>query len=349
MRLLFMPRKSRIDAPGAIHHVIIRGIERSTVFKDSKDYENIISRLALIVSETSTACYAWALMKNHVHLLLRSGLVPLSSFMRRLLTGYAQQFNRRHNRSGHLFQNRYKSFLCEEEPYLLELVRYIHLNPIRAGAVRDMAELEKFPWCGHGVIMGKKEQEWHDSSFVLSLFHEKQAIARREYRSFVEKGIAFGKRPDLIGGGLVRSAGGWTAVQSLRNSEKGFASDERILGNSAFVASVLKQANENYERKTAAKIKGLDLESLATVVCNHFAMNPAMIKSPSKQSLIARARAIISHIAFDTLRLRGVDIARELNLTPAAVSKLAVKGRTDQSAGEIEKIFFEKEIYVDHE
>jgi len=90
-----MLRKSRIDAPGAVHHVIIRGIERSSIFKDSKDYENFISRLALLLSETSTSCYAWALMKNHVHLLLRSGCVPLASFMRRLLTGYAQEFNRR--------------------------------------------------------------------------------------------------------------------------------------------------------------------------------------------------------------------------------------------------------------
>jgi putative transposase len=149
--------------------------------------------------------------------------------MRKLLTGYAQQFNRRHNRSGHLFQNRYKSFLCEEDPYLLELARYIHLNPIRVGIVKDMAELGRFSRCGHGVIMGTKKREWQDSPYVLSLFHEKQAIAQRAYYSFVEKGIASGKRPDLIGGGLIRSAGGWVAVQDLRRSKEVFASDERIL------------------------------------------------------------------------------------------------------------------------
>src|SRR5208337_3218193 len=165
-----MPRKTRIDASGAVHHVIFRGIERSSIFRDSKDYENFISRLSLLLNETSTACYAWTLMKNHVHLLLRTGSVSLSSLMRRLLTGYAQQFNRRHNRSGHVFQNRYKSFLCEEDRYLLELVRYIHLNPIRAGAANGMAQLEKLPWCGHGVIMGRAKREWQDSHSVVSLF-----------------------------------------------------------------------------------------------------------------------------------------------------------------------------------
>jgi REP element-mobilizing transposase RayT len=336
-----MPRKSRIDAPGALHHVIIRGIERSRIFNDAQDYNDFISRLGLLIGATSTSCYAWVLMKNHVHLLLRSGRVPLSSLMRRLLTGYAQQFNRRHHRAGHLFQNRYKSFLCEEDPYLLELVRYIHLNPIRGRAAKDMPALEKFPWCGHGVIMGRTKQTWQDARFVLSLFHEKQAMARKAYYAFVAKGIALGKRPDLIGGGLVRSAGGWVAVQDIRKSNKRYASDERILGSSAFVASVLKQANEDYARNTVAKMQGPDLEGLIAAVCDHLGLNPFLLKSPAKQSPIARARAIIAHIAFDTVRLKGVDIAQALQLTPAAVSKLAAKGRIDPLAGKIEKLLYE--------
>src|SRR5208282_1154793 len=112
--------------------------------------------------------------------------------------------------------------------------------------------LEKFRWCGHGVIMRRKSGEWQDSLFILSLFGEKPAIATRAYYSFVEKGIVLGKRPDLVGGGLVRSVGGWVAVQNLRKSKEVFASDERILGSSDFAASVLKQAHEDYERKTGA-------------------------------------------------------------------------------------------------
>ena len=132
-----MPRKARIDASGALHHIIARGIDRNTIFQDDSDRKNFIDRLATILNETKTVCYAWALIPNHFHLLLRTGLAPVATVMRRLLTGYAMSYNRRHQRHGHLFQNRYKSILCQEDIYLLELVRYIHLNPLRAGIVKE--------------------------------------------------------------------------------------------------------------------------------------------------------------------------------------------------------------------
>jgi len=116
-----MPRQARIDAPGALHHIVIRGIERRRIFADDTDREDFIERMSALLLETRTRCYAWALMTNHVHLLLRTGNVPIASIMRRLLTGYAVRFNRRHRRYGHLFQNRYKSVLCEEDPYLKQL------------------------------------------------------------------------------------------------------------------------------------------------------------------------------------------------------------------------------------
>ena len=146
-----MPRQSRIDAclcvsarrqaPGALHHVMIRGIERREIFQDDKDRESFLDRLGGILLESSTPCYAWSLLNNHAHLLLRTGQIPISRVMRKLLTGYAVTFNRRYHRHGHLFQNRYNSILCEEDAYLQELVRYIHLNPLRAGLVKDLREL----------------------------------------------------------------------------------------------------------------------------------------------------------------------------------------------------------------
>ena len=126
-----MPRKARIDAPGALHHIIARGIEGRKIFISDRDRNDFIDRLNAILPEAQTDCYAWALMPNHFHLLLRTGTVPLATVMRRLLTGYAIAFNYRHHRRGHLFQNRYKSILCQEDTYLMELVRYIHLNPLR--------------------------------------------------------------------------------------------------------------------------------------------------------------------------------------------------------------------------
>ena len=151
-----MPRQPRLDAPGLLQHVMARGIERRKLFRDDKDRGSFLERLAIILEETQTQCYAWALIPNHFHLLLRTGATPLSKVMRRLMTGYAVTFNKRHKRSGHLFQNRYKSVVCEEDAYLLELIRYIHLNPLRAKLVQDLKELDKYPWTGHSAILGRR-------------------------------------------------------------------------------------------------------------------------------------------------------------------------------------------------
>jgi REP element-mobilizing transposase RayT len=137
-----MPRKSRIDAPGALHHIIARGIERNKIFRDDFDRENFLERLGVIVQETETKCYAWTLIPNHFHLLLKTGSMPIATVMRRLLTGFAVSYNRRHRRHGQLFQKRYKSVLCQEDAYLKELVRYIHLNPYRAKLVADLKALD---------------------------------------------------------------------------------------------------------------------------------------------------------------------------------------------------------------
>lgn len=223
-----MPRKARIDAPGALHHIIVRGIERRKIFYDDEDRNNFLERLGAILTDTETPCYAWALIPNHAHMLLKTGATPIATVMRRLLTGYAVSFNRRHRRHGQLFQNRYKSILCQEDLYLLELVRYIHLNPLRARLVEDLNALDSYVYGGHSVMMGKSKQPGQDTDYILQFYDKKRLAARRHYREFVEKGIDEGRKPDLVGGGLVRSTGGWSAVSTLR---KGF---ERVNGKVEF-------------------------------------------------------------------------------------------------------------------
>ena len=148
------------------------------------------------------------LIPNHFHLLLKTGLEPIATVMRRLLTGYAVTFNRRHHRCSRLFQNRYKSILCQEETYFLELVRYIHLNPIRAGIVKDIDSLEHHAFAGHSRIVGKHANAWQDVDSVLGHFGRPRDLIRKRYREFVEKGIEKSRDPLLTGGGLLRSVGG---------------------------------------------------------------------------------------------------------------------------------------------
>ena len=186
-------------------------------------------------SETGIRIYAWALMTNHAHILLRSGAGGLPGFIRRLLSGYAISYNFRHSRHGHLFQNRYKSIVCEADAYFKELIRYIHLNPFRAGLVKDMPELDQYLWCEHAVIMGKARNDWQKRDYVLRWFGKKEGEAKRTYRGYVEEGIGQGGRPNLVGGGLIRSMGGWSEVVSMRRLGIKERTDERILGTGDIV------------------------------------------------------------------------------------------------------------------
>jgi len=327
-----MPRKARIDAPGALHHIIVRGIERRKIFDDDIDRNNFLDRLGKVLSETDTKCFSWALIPNHFHLLLRTGACPLSTVMRRLLTGHAMNYNRRHRRSGQLFQNRYKSILCQEDTYLLELVRYIHLNPIRAKLVTDIKALDKYSFCGHAVIMGKKKKDWQDDGYVLKLFDGKRSTARRRYKIFVQKGIQAGKRPDLTGGGLIRSSGGWTVLKSLRRAKIHFKSDERVLGNSDFVERVLRSANEALDRKYDLKSKGYNIEKLSDRVAKILSISPEDIFQPGKQPVKVKARSLFCYWAVRELGFTMADLAPKLNISQPAVSMSTL--REEQIASE---------------
>jgi len=306
-----MARKSRIDAPGALQHIIVRGIERRSIFVDAQDYQNFLERLGNILTDFSTSCYAWALMTNHAHLLLRTGMVPISTVMRRLLTGYAQQFNRRHKRCGVLFQNRYKSFLCEEEPYLLELVRYIHLNPIRARVVQDLKALRSYPRCGHAVLLGRQDRSWQDAEYILKRFGASVKVTRRSYTEFVSNGISDGRRPDLVGGGLLRSVGGWSVLKAIRAIGMRVMGDERILGSSDFVETVLRNANEEYERRVRFRSRGLSLEEIIDAVSGYFEIDKDEIKNQSRRRAVARSRAVISIGIMDNGDVRSIYIFRK--------------------------------------
>ena len=322
-----MPRKARIDAPGALHHIIVRGINRRKIFFDDADRDNFLDRLGDILSDTKTPCFAWTLMTNHLHLLLRTGAAPIATVMRRLLTGYAVNFNGRHRRHGHLFQNRYKSILCQEDPYLLELVRYIHLNPLRAGIVKDIKGLNKYPYCGHYALMGKTESGFQDVDYVLNLFGEKVLEARRLYLKFVRNGIAAGRRPDLTGGGLVRSAGGWSALKAMRNDESRMKGDERILGQGDFVESVLKAAQENLDRKSKIRALGYDFDWLVGRVLGLFDLTFNELLTGGKQRKMVQARSVLCYWGTRELGMSAVSISKKLNIASSTASESAMRGK----------------------
>jgi putative transposase len=319
-----MPRQPRLDAPGALHHVMGRGIDGRKLFRNREDREDFLERLADLCQADALRVYAWALMGNHVHMLLRTGNQPLSKSMRKLLTGYVVNYNRRHKRYGHLFQNRYKSILCEDDPYLLELTRYIHLNPLRAGIVKSLKELQGYQWCGHSALMGRVKRQWQDTDTVLSYFGQSKKEAIERYEQFVEAGIEDGRRPELVGGGLIRSLGGWSQVLSLRRVGSKFFSDERILGSSEFVKDIIADAEETAKETLRLAVKIADLPSLARTVCEGEGVDEGELRSGLRKRQVVKSRRIFCQIAVKKMGYSGADVARFLGITTSAVNRLAV-------------------------
>jgi REP element-mobilizing transposase RayT len=321
-----MPRQARIDAPGALHHIIVRGIEKCNIFNDDIDRKRFVQRLGDILNASQTPCYAWALLPNHFHLLLKTSHTPIATIMRRLLTGHAVYFNRRHRRSGHLFQNRYKSILCQEDNYLLELVRYIHLNPLRANQVSGLKNLDLYPYSGHSVLLGHNKNDWQSVDETLKLFGKKATKARKRYRKFVKKGVNQGRRPELVGGGLIRSVGGWHAFRALDRTDAHFKSDERILGDSDFVEKVLKKAEEKRERKYQLEAEGFTVDRVANRVASIMDLKTEDVWKKGKHPQIVKARSLLCYWAVHELGMTATELAIRIGLTQSAISQSVKRG-----------------------
>lgn len=321
-----MPRQPRLHVPGLIYHIMGRGIEGCAIFRDDDDREGFLKRLSDGVGKPGgPKLYAWALLSNHFHLLLRSGEENLSSTMRRLLTGHAVRYNLRHKRQGHLFQNRFKSIIVEEETYFLELVRYIHLNPVRCGIVKDMEGLARHPYTGHSVIMGKRQYDAQDVNEVLSRFSDKRNKSIPAYDGFVAAGLHQGRREELRGGGLIRSSSGIAALTTQKPDEREL-SDERILGSGNFVESVLLD-NDNY------RLAGMSsIDDILREVSEKSGISKEQLLGPSRNRRISSARKEFFSIAHERAGATFSMLARLTGRSHVAVKKAIEEDKTGRQA-----------------
>jgi len=317
-----MPRGARLDTPGALHHVMVRGIERTEIVVDDEDRLDFVNRLGKAAGKTGTVIYAWALMSNHAHLLLRSGSSGLPMFMRCVLTGYSVRFNKRHHRTGHLFQNRYKSILCEEESYFVKLVSYIHLNPLRVGLVTSLEELGRYTWSGHSAIMGLAEYAWQDKEHVLQQFGRTVGSARVKYLEFVQDQMHMGRQPELTGGGLVRSAGGWSEVLSMRKRGDRQFSDERILGGGEFVEDVLEEIGAAQKEMLPMRMRIADAEEQLKYHCDKSGLTQAALQAGCRSREYSALRAVLASKFVTEMGMSHANVARMLGISRAGVSQL---------------------------
>jgi len=305
-----MPRTARLDISGGLYHVIARGVERRNIFRSDRDCSDFEERLSILLLEEKITLLAYVLMINHFHLVIRrDGKPTVGHFVQRLLTGYVGSFNLRYRRSGHLFQNRYKAILCEEDPYLTQLVRYVHLNPVRARLVKDPAA---YRWSSHSDYLRNDPRPWIETDEVLE-----QLGGRRAYRHFVDVGIDEGHRADLSGSPGKRSK----SSASIRKASSNIWLGGRVLGDREFARRVAMQARgrvEELSRETAAQ--PASLEEIALEISATAGIRVEDLRGSGRSRHISHARRWFVRRAVLDNGLRAVNVARYLRISTAAVA-----------------------------
>lgn len=313
-----MARGPRLDCPGAVHHFRARGIERRPIFRDDGDRADFLARLAALSRQLRCPVYAWTLIPNHFHLVLRSGSLGISTFGRRLLGGYAGAFNRRHQRAGYLFQGRFKSTLVDEDAYLLALVRYVHLNPLRAGLVDTLEDLDQHAWSGHAALVGTRSNDWQETGFVLQQFDHCLPTARRLYREFVAAALASPQPTAGAAESLHPSKPfGHTSGRRPRGREE-WTLDERILGRTDFVAQVLTDTRSG-GTATEQPLRADPLHATIEANCAAAQVAVAEVLGSSKRPRIVAIRREICVRAVLQCGLPVNQVARRLRISARTV------------------------------
>ena len=289
-----MARKPRVHFSEALYHVIVRGNQRQDIFLDEKDYQTYLSYLSECKARYRFRLYAYALMRNHVHLLLEVEATPLSKIMQGLQFRYTRYFNRRYGKVGHLFQGRYKAILCDKDPYLLGLVRYIHLNPIRSKVVKD---LEKYRWISHLRYLGKTNDGLVDEEFVLSQFGKNKYVARRKYREFVLDGLDLGHQ--------------------RRYYE---VKDQRFLGEDEFIERI--QSSKTLDSPVLFNIP---IEEIVVEVSKGAGVTRDRMYSLSRDRRGAYGRGLVAYLARKLGGYLVKDIAEYFRREPMTMSEAIIK------------------------
>lgn len=263
-----MPRKARLFVAGAVYHVMSRCLDHCRLFSDDEDRAYFVSLLDIYLQRTNTRCYAWVLMRNHYHLLIRCSDHELWELMKPLNMRYAQYHQKKTHRRGALFMDRYKSIVTQDQNYVQELVRYVHLNPIRAGICANMEELKSYAWSGHGALIGKQHRRFQDTTAVLRRFGHNKKSARLEYCRYLDKGLKESATEDTLLS-LVR--------KSNAGSEAGRKPDCWVIGDQEFVRSVVESSKARHLRVNHFAIEGVTLDCIAEKISDIFKVEKDML------------------------------------------------------------------------
>lgn len=289
-----MARKPRIEFPGAFYHVVSRGNQRQNIFHDKSDHLAYLNRLEHYRKKYRVTVYAFILMSNHVHLLVETKDAPLSKFMQGLQFTYTQYYNRKYSKVGHLFQGRYKAILCDRDAYLLELVRYLHLNPAR---MKRSVDPWKYQWSSHRAYMGDVCPVEIETSSILGQFGRREGQARRSYLRFMKEG------------------------RGIVHEEKYYETiDQRFLGDERFIEEVDRRTEG--EREIERRMKKIPFSDLVDVVAEEYEVDPALLLSRGRNRALAEARSMLIYLGREWSGIKTKELARRLSRDPSVISRL---------------------------
>ena len=322
-----MSRKPRIFVPGAVHHVMARGIDGKDIFSDEEDRQRFLLYLSSGIFRSGYRCYAWALMSNHYHLLLRASEIPLWRLMRPLNSHYGQHFNRKYQRRGYLFQDRYHSIVTQDQNYVEELVRYIHLNPVRAGLCADLNDLDAYAWSGHKFLMGRGECDFQDTKAVLRRFGADVREARAAYRWYLERGLQ--DSGELL-----------TRIRESNDDRRSIHhTGSWVIGDQEFVARALTEDTLSRARLKRYTLEGWNPEKLCVEVARHIGIEVRQMLRRSRGGERSAARKVFGYVGNRLLGMPVVELARYLGVSGATVSIHLDEGETIARERGIDNLF----------
>jgi putative transposase len=302
-----MARKPRIEFKGAFYHVITRGNQRQKVFKDKDDFLKYLGILSNYKIRYKYFLYAFMLMSNHVHLLIETQEIPLSKILQGINQSYTTYFNRKYKTVGHLFQGRYKAILCDRDEYLLSLIKYIHLNPLRARIVKTPDE---YQWSSHhSYIKRTSGVNIIDTDQVLRMFSEDKQRARKLYSAYMSNSPTVKKQDvyNIIG--------------------------QRILGSEEFLERVMERYDG--ELKKEKREQEYTLYEIAKGVERIYGVTLKQIRKKSKSETITQGRRLLSLVAKE-YGYKGKEIGQYIRKDPAIVTRdLKEKGELEKKMGKV--------------
>lgn len=273
-----MARPLRFDFPGAVHHVTTRGNAQAPIFVDDTDRNALLRVLQDVIGQWHWQCHAYCLMNNHYHLLIETPEGNLSVGMRQLNGVYTQRFNRRHQRAGHLFQGRFKAILVERDSHLLELARYVVLNPVRAGVVADASA---YAWSSCAATLGiAKRPSWLTVQWILSHFGRNAAESRRRYAAFVADGVD--------------APSPWKQLRG-----------QVVLGSASFAAQVHSRIGADETDETSQEVPRAQLLAHRPALAELFT-DPVRLDKAARDVAIARAHREFGYSLADIARAAGM-------------------------------------------